>query len=162
MHARLERYGVEIPPQRWKRLSNESLNHALLSTVGLEDIEVTRHDLSYALADAEGWWEVVWNAGFRSLLSQLSEADLTRFRAELLAEIAALGAGQGVPLRVEVLYARGVAGVTLFDYVSTYGSAFFRREPTFCCRFSLAANQTVSKISYIWFRLCSGSCHWLE
>lgn len=105
--ARLERYGVEIPPQRWQRLSDEGLNQALLSAAGLEDIEVCRRDLSYPLADAEGWWEVVWNAGFRGLLSQLSDADLARFRGEHLAEIAALDEGQGVPLRVEVLYARG-------------------------------------------------------
>jgi len=105
--ARLERYGVAIPPLGWKRLSDEGLNHALLSTAGLEDIRVVRHDLSYPLADAEGWWEVLWYAGFRGLLNQLSEPDLIRFRAEHLAEIAALDEGQGVPLRLEVLYARG-------------------------------------------------------
>ncbi len=105
--ARLERYGVPIPPQRWLRLSREEQNRALYAAVGLEEIEVARRDLSYFLPDAEGWWEVLWNAGFRGLLGQLSEADLARFRAEHLAEIAALDQGEGVPLRIEVLYARG-------------------------------------------------------
>ena len=105
--ARIERYGVEIPPLSWKRLSDERLNHDLLSSAGLEDIRVLRRDLSYSLADAEAWWDVVWYAGFRGLLNQLSEPDLARFRAEHLAEIAALDNGQGIPLHVEVLYAQG-------------------------------------------------------
>lgn len=105
--ARIERYGVEIPPLSWKRLSDEGLNHALLSAAGLADIRVVRRDLSYPLPDAEGWWDVLWYAGFRGLLSQLSEADLARFRTEHLAEIAALDRGQGIPLHVEVLYAQG-------------------------------------------------------
>lgn len=104
---RLERYGVEVPPQRWIRLCHETLNHALLSAAGLEEIQVTRRDLSYPLPDAEAWWEVLWNAGFRGLLGQLSEPDLARFRAEHLAEIVALDQGQGIPLHVEVLYAQG-------------------------------------------------------
>jgi len=105
--ARIERYGVEIPPLGWKRLCDEESNRALLSAAGLEDVRVVRRDLSYALPDAEGWWDVLWYAGFRALLSRLSEPDLVRFRAEHLAEIAALDRGQGVPLHVEVLYAQG-------------------------------------------------------
>ncbi|OYY93901.1 MAG: hypothetical protein B7Y41_09390 [Hydrogenophilales bacterium 28-61-23] len=105
--ARIERYGVEVPPLSWKRLSDEGLNHALLSAAGLEQIRVARRDLSYPLPDADGWWDVLWYAGFRGLLSQLSEPDLARFRAEHLAEIAALDRGQGIPLHVEVLYAQG-------------------------------------------------------
>ncbi|MBI5330188.1 MAG: methyltransferase domain-containing protein [Betaproteobacteria bacterium] len=105
--ARIQSYGVEPPPLSWKRLSNEALNHALLAAAGLKDIQVTRRDLSYPLADAEGWWEVLWHAGFRSLLGQLSATDLERFRTEHLAEITALDQGGGVPLRIEVLYAHG-------------------------------------------------------
>lgn len=104
---RIERYGVPIPPMSWKRLCDEDSNHALLSAAGLEDIRVVRRDLSYPLPDAEGWWDVLWYAGFRGLLSQLSAPDLARFRAEHLAEIAALDRGRGIPLHVEVLYAQG-------------------------------------------------------
>lgn len=100
-------YGVEPPPLGWKRLCHEDSNRELFAAAGLEAIQVTRRDLSYPLPNAEAWWEVVWNAGFRGLLGQLSEADLDRFRAEHLAEIAALDQGQGVPLRVEVLYVQG-------------------------------------------------------
>lgn len=105
--ARIEDYGVEIPPLSWKRLSEPAVNQALLAGAGLEQVRVTTRDLGYPLADAEAWWDVLWYAGFRGLLSQLSEADLARFRAEHLAEIAALDQGQGIPLRVEVIYAQG-------------------------------------------------------
>lgn len=105
--ARIERYGVTVPPLSWKRLGDEALNAALLAEAGLEDIHVVRRDLSYRLADPEDWWDVLWYAGFRGLLGQLSEEDLRRFRLEHLAEIGALATAQGIPLQVEVVYARG-------------------------------------------------------
>jgi ubiquinone/menaquinone biosynthesis C-methylase UbiE len=104
---RIQRNGVPIPAMSWKRLCDEDSNRALLSAAGLEDIRVARRDLSYLLPDAEAWWDVLWYAGFRGLLGQLSELDLARFRAEHLAEIAALDRGRGIPLHVEVLYALG-------------------------------------------------------
>jgi ubiquinone/menaquinone biosynthesis C-methylase UbiE len=104
---RLGRYGIPVPPLGWLRLSQEAANRELFAAAGLVEIEVERRDLSYFLPDAEAWWEVLWNAGYRGLLSQLAEPDLARFRAEHLAEIGALDQGQGVPLHIEVLYARG-------------------------------------------------------
>ncbi len=105
--TRIEAYGISVPPLSWKRLGDETLNEALLAAAGLEDIRTLRRDLSYPLDAADDWWEILWYAGFRRLLNQLSEADLRRFRAEHLAEIAALALPQGIPLRVEVLYAQG-------------------------------------------------------
>lgn len=105
--ARIEQYGVAIPPMSWKRLADESLNRTLFAAAGLEDIQVVRHDLGYRLPHAEAWWEVLWHAGFRGLLDQLDEQALARFREEHLAEIAALDDGGGVPLHVEVLYTEG-------------------------------------------------------
>lgn len=105
--ARIERYGVAIPPLGWKRLSDEALNRALFEAVCLEDIRIDRCDLSYRLPDAEGWWDILWYAGFRGLLDQLSETDLCRFRAEHLAEIGSLATAKGIPLQVNVIYTRG-------------------------------------------------------
>lgn len=105
--ARIERYGVIVPPLSWKRLGDETLNQTLLAEAGLEDIRIHRRDLSYHLNDAESWWDVLWYAGFRGLLNQLSEDDLHRFREEHLDEINALSTAQGIPLHVEVLYAHG-------------------------------------------------------
>lgn len=105
--ARIEQYGVAIPPLSWKRLADEQMNRALFAAAGLEDIQVVRHDLGYRLPHAEAWWEVLWHAGFRGLLEQLDEQELARFRQEHLDEIAALDDGGGVPLHVEVLYTQG-------------------------------------------------------
>ena len=105
--ARIEAYGITVPPLSWKRLGEEALNQELLAAAGLQEIRVLRQDLSYPLQDAEDWWEILWNAGFRGLLAQLCEDDLRRFREEHLAEIGALADPQGIPLRVEVIYAQG-------------------------------------------------------
>ncbi len=107
--ARIEKYGVIVPPLSWKRLGDEALNQALFAAAGLEDIQIQRRDLSYHLPDAEAWWDILWYAGFRGLLNQLSEAELNRFRAEHLDEISALATAQGIPLQVEVLYTHGYA-----------------------------------------------------
>lgn len=107
--ARIEKYGVVVPPMSWKRLGDEGLNQALFAAAGLEDIQIQRHDLSYHLPDVEAWWDILWYAGFRGLLNQLSETDLDRFRIEHLDEISKLATAQGIPLQVEVLYTRGYA-----------------------------------------------------
>ena len=104
---RIERYGVAIPPLGWKRLCTEALNHELFSAAGLEDTQVVRRDLSYHLPNPEAWWEILWYAGFRGLLNQLSDADRERFKQEHLAEIAGLATTEGIPLHVEILYATG-------------------------------------------------------
>jgi len=105
--ARIEAYGITVPPLSWKRLGEEALNQDLLAAAGLQDIRVRRQDLSYLLRHTDDWWDILWNAGFRGLLGQLCEDDLRRFREEHLAEIAALAEPRGIPLRIEVLYALG-------------------------------------------------------
>jgi ubiquinone/menaquinone biosynthesis C-methylase UbiE len=104
---RIQTYGVAPPPFTWKSISTEAQFHALFADAGLEDITVTRHDIGYFLADAEDWWRIVWFAGFRGLVAQLSEPDLVRFKREHLAEIAELRTPQGIPLNVHALIASG-------------------------------------------------------
>ena len=106
---RIQRYGVAPPEFNWKSISTEESYAALYHAAGLENVEIVRRDIGYFLADAEEWWRVVWYAGFRGLVAQLSEADLARFRQEHLAEIAALQTPQGIPLRVSALFASGQA-----------------------------------------------------
>lgn len=101
------RHGLAIPALGWRRLGDEERNRALFAAAGLEDIEIFRHALGYPLADPEAWWEVLWYAGFRSVLNQLDAAGLARFRAEHLAEIARLAREGGATLQVEGLFALG-------------------------------------------------------
>jgi len=104
---RIQRYGVAPPEFTWRAISTEEKFYALYADAGLSDISVTRRDIGYFLSDAEEWWRIVWYAGFRGLVAQLSEADLVRFKQEHLAEIAALQTPQGVPLKVSALFASG-------------------------------------------------------
>ncbi|MBU1223378.1 MAG: methyltransferase type 11, partial [Gammaproteobacteria bacterium] len=61
----------------------------------------------YPMNDAEVWWRVIWYAGFRGLVAQLSEPQLAQFKQEHLAEISALRTGQGIPLNITALFASG-------------------------------------------------------
>ncbi len=106
---RLERYGVERPSLRWKLIATEPKCRALFRDAGLEEIKVEGKGLGYYLKDASEWWDVIWNAGFRSQISQLSTEDLLKkFREEHLQEIEALRTNEGIWLNVSVLYTVGI------------------------------------------------------
>lgn len=104
---RIQGYGVAPPDFTWKRVCTEAQFHELYENAGLRDVQVRRQQIGYPLDDAEMWWRVIWYAGFRGLVAQLSEADLARFKQEHLAEIGALHDGRGIPLDIPALFASG-------------------------------------------------------
>jgi len=104
---RLAAYGVPLPPQTWERIATEAGCRALFESAGLRNIRIEAKNMGYALADENEWWNVVWNAGFRRMVSQLAPADLRRFREEHLREVAALKTADGLWLDVGVLYTVG-------------------------------------------------------
>lgn len=104
---RIQRYGVTTTELTWKQISTEEKFHALYSSAGLTDVQIHRHDIGYYLDDAEAWWRVIWYAGFRGLVAQLSEPQLAQFKQEHLAEINALRTAQGIPLNIAALFASG-------------------------------------------------------
>jgi ubiquinone/menaquinone biosynthesis C-methylase UbiE len=103
----LERYGVEQPPQNWKRIATEAGCKELFSGAGLTDVRVEQRNVGYFLENAEEWWDVVWNAGFRRLVTPLSPRDQERFKKEHLQEVAALRTKDGIWLDVGVVFAIG-------------------------------------------------------
>jgi ubiquinone/menaquinone biosynthesis C-methylase UbiE len=105
--ARIQRYGVTPPDLTWKQISTEEQFHTLYSSAGLSDVQVYQRDIGYPMNDAEIWWRVIWYAGFRGLVAQLSETQLAQFKQEHLAEISALRTGQGIPLNITALFASG-------------------------------------------------------
>ena len=107
MIQRLAAYHIPLPPQTWERIAVESGCRELFEKAGLRDIRVEAKNMGYFLADEEEWWNVIWNAGFRRMLSQLPPADLNRFREEHLREVAALKTPDGLWLDVGVLYTLG-------------------------------------------------------
>ncbi len=104
---RLAAHGVQLPPQTWERIASEDGCRALFATAGLRDVRTEARNMGYFLADENEWWNVVWNAGFRRMLSQLPAADLPRFRADHLREVAALKTPDGLRLDVGVRFTVG-------------------------------------------------------
>jgi hypothetical protein len=105
--TRMEQFGVERPPFRWKELGSEAKSTAFYEAAGLADIRAHRRDASFLLKDADEWWEVVWNAGFRGLVNQLDENQLLEFKRDHLAEVQALADEQGIPFNVELIFVEG-------------------------------------------------------
>ncbi len=106
--GRLALYGIERPPLSWKRVATAEKMTALFENASLRQITVRRKNIGYYLRSADEWWDVIWYAGFRSLVNQLSPPQLERFKEEHLAEIQKLATDEGIWLDVEVLYGIGV------------------------------------------------------
>ena len=107
MVERLSSYGVKPPLPTWKRIATEAGCKELFTRAGLRDVRVEQKNAGYFLDNAEAWWDVVWNAGFRRLVAQLPQQDLERFRRDHIEEVAALATRDGIWLDVGVLFAMG-------------------------------------------------------
>ncbi len=91
----------------WQRLADAQVCRALLAGAGLEDVRVEEEVLSYHLADAAGWWDVVWNSGLRVFVESIEAQRRDRLRAEHLAEVARIATADGIRLEVNVRFAWG-------------------------------------------------------
>jgi ubiquinone/menaquinone biosynthesis C-methylase UbiE len=107
MLARLGTHAIAIPPPTWKRVGTEGACAALFNSAGLTNARVESRNVGYFLDGAERWWDVIWNAGFRRLVSLLPQDDRERFKREHLKEIEALTTKDGIWLDVGVLYTVG-------------------------------------------------------
>ena len=59
------------------------------------------------MTDPQMWWDVVWNAGWRALLNQMSEEEQKEFEKVHREEIAVVLGSDGVWFNTEVLIAVG-------------------------------------------------------
>jgi ubiquinone/menaquinone biosynthesis C-methylase UbiE len=107
MVARLIDYGVQPPTQTWRRISTEAGCKEFFEKAGVGDVRVEQRNMGYFLDNAEQWWDVVWNAGFRRMVGQITPLDQKRFRQEHLQEVSALATKEGIWLDVGVLFAIG-------------------------------------------------------
>lgn len=107
---RLVRYGVQLPPQHWKRIAHDAGCRELFAKAGLGSVRVERRNVGFHLETAEQWWDVIWNAGYRGMVGQLPAAELERFKREHLGEIEALRTEKGIWLDTGVLYTVGTVG----------------------------------------------------
>jgi ubiquinone/menaquinone biosynthesis C-methylase UbiE len=79
-----EDFGRQVPPLSWKRLADVAAIETVYRAAGITDISFHHEALGHALQSEQQWWDVVWNAGFRGLLNQLSESELDAFKAQHL------------------------------------------------------------------------------
>jgi ubiquinone/menaquinone biosynthesis C-methylase UbiE len=114
LYARLSAYGVPDQPQAWKRIAQPEGCRRLFASAGLTGIQVEQRNVGYHLADAEEWWDIVWNAGWRRMVAQVPAEQQERFQQEHLEEVGALKDGNGIWLNAEVLYTRGTRPVRGF------------------------------------------------
>jgi len=106
-YGRLAAFGVQSPPQTWKRIAHEDACRDLFAKAGLNRIDVEARNVGYYLNSAEDWWSIVWNAGLRRMVNQLPEQDRKKFKHEHLQEVDARRTGEGIWLDVGVLYTIG-------------------------------------------------------
>ncbi len=104
---RIAQYGVEIPPMTWKRADTKEKCRALFQDADFNDIVTYQKDIGYYLPQAEQWWDILWNAGFRGLINELSEQECEKFKKAHLTEVGALCNGSGLWLEIDVLYTIG-------------------------------------------------------
>ena len=104
---RLQQYGVEVPKVSWSQLDTEASNRELYETAGFKNITHSRNQVGYHFKDAEGWWEVVWWAGYRGFVNQIPEERAQQFKQEHLDEINALADEDGIFFNVDVIHTIG-------------------------------------------------------
>lgn len=104
---RLRAYGLDVPEQiGWQRMSEPEQLQEIFTQAGLSDMRIERRSLGYHI-DLEGWWEVVWNAGFRGLVEQLGD-NIDEFKQAHLHELEPLCDDKGLWLEIDVNFTHGV------------------------------------------------------
>lgn len=102
---RIKAYGVEEPKLSWMQLDSPDKINSLMSSAGYRGIHIQSKQMGYFLINSQEWRDVLWNSGYRGLLSQFSGEDLKRFMSEHLKEVESVADENGIWLEVEVLLA---------------------------------------------------------
>lgn len=105
--GRLSSYGIQQPALDWKRIASKERCREFFKKAGIGDVRVKQENMGYFLDSPEEWWEVIWNAGFRRLVSGMPPDQLEQFRREHLDEVEALRSSEGIWLNVGVLFSFG-------------------------------------------------------
>lgn len=102
-----EETGRDVPRISWKRLAEEHLISEVFATAGIDRVDFHHEPLGYHMNSSDMWWDVVWNAGWRSLVNLLSEQELQAFKARHLAAVDELLGKEGAWFNTEVMIAIG-------------------------------------------------------
>ena len=104
---RYQSFGKEIPNLSWKRLAMPENISVLFEAAGLGDIQYHHIPLGYDIESPQQWWDVVWNAGYRGMLNQLTVEQQEQFKQQHFEEITALLKDGKVWMETEVILAIG-------------------------------------------------------
>ncbi|MCW9023240.1 MAG: class I SAM-dependent methyltransferase [Gammaproteobacteria bacterium] len=96
--------GVDWPEAKWQLLSTEDECRELLQQAGFTDFQFLTEQLGYHLNEAEDWWEVIMNSGFRGMINQLKPDQLESFQQQHLEHVRPLKNDKGVWMDVETLF----------------------------------------------------------
>lgn len=102
-----EATGRKVPPLSWRRLATEELIKEQFNAVNINKVEIHHEPLGYQMTSSQMWWDVVWNAGWRSLLNQLTTEEQELFKDEHIKEIEEVLGENGTWFNTEVLIAIG-------------------------------------------------------
>lgn len=106
----IERYestGRVMPPLSWKRLASDEMLREQFGAAGITHVEIRYEPLGCRLTDPQSWWDVVWNAGWRSLLNQMTADEQAEFEQAHRVEIAEMLGEEGAWFDTGVLIAVG-------------------------------------------------------
>jgi len=104
----LENYkatGRDMPSPSWKRMATDVLLREQFKAVGMTEVTIHHEPLGYHMTSPQMWWDVVWNAGWRTFLNQLTADELKDFKERHLKAIAEVLGEDGVWFNTEVLIA---------------------------------------------------------
>ncbi|MCW8922076.1 MAG: methyltransferase domain-containing protein [Gammaproteobacteria bacterium] len=73
-----EATGRTVPPLSWQRLATRELIEEQFNAAGITDIDIHHVPLGYQMTSDQQWWDVVWNAGWRSLLTNFTGSKIER------------------------------------------------------------------------------------
>ncbi|MCU7918809.1 MAG: class I SAM-dependent methyltransferase [Candidatus Thiodiazotropha sp. (ex Epidulcina cf. delphinae)] len=101
-------YSIEAPSRLRERLKTKQQIEELVATSKFESINVVHYPIRYFIT-VNDWWSLLNNAGYKSLLDQLSYVQLQQFKEEHLIEIEELSCEGLIELNADTLF--GVVNV---------------------------------------------------
>ncbi len=104
---RLRSYGLEIPQEiGWRRMSETQQLQNIFDQAGLDNMHIEKRSIGYYI-NREGWWDVVWNAGYRGFIEQLGP-QIEEFKQAHLNELLPLCHDNGLWLEIDINFTSGV------------------------------------------------------
>jgi ubiquinone/menaquinone biosynthesis C-methylase UbiE len=96
-------YKIEPPSGITERLKTQQQIKALVALSDHNGVDVEHYPIRYSITTSD-WWSLLNNAGYKSLLDQLTDEQLVQFKQEHLAEIESIGRDGLIELNTDTLF----------------------------------------------------------